>query len=189
MSESKNAKYYPLPSLSPYVKRDRYSEPKEDNKFFERKIREYIDVERAYSVVDLGCANGELLYLLKQKFPHWKLTGYDLTPEFIETGRNFPGLSGVELIVADLFDINRTFDIVVCDSVLQIFPEIQKPLEKLLSICNEGGYIFVIGLFNKYDNYPISERLAQRGLYIPSGLALTNQQIVSVADAINTILK
>ena len=151
MSESKNAKYYPLPSLSPYVKRDRYSEPKEDNKFFERKIREYIDVERAYSVVDLGCANGELLYLLKQKFPHWKLTGYDLTPEFIETGRNFPGLSGVELIVADLFDINRTFDIVVCDSVLQIFPEIQKPLEKLLSICNEGGYIFVIGLFNKYD--------------------------------------
>ena len=46
-----------------------------------------------------------------------------------------------------------------------------------------------MGLFNKYDNYPISERLAQRGLYIPSGLALTNQQIVSVADAINTILK
>lgn len=151
MSEFRNAEYHPLPSLSPYVRQDRYSTPKEDHKYFARMLREKIDVKSPLSVVDVGCGNGELLYLLKQEFPHWKLTGYDFTPEFIKTGRNFPGLSGVELIVADIFNIDRTFDIVLCDSVVQIFPEIQKPLEKLLSICNEDGYIFVTGLFNKFD--------------------------------------
>ncbi len=151
MSKSKNAEYHPLPSLSPYVRQDRYSTPKEDHKYFARMLREKIDVKSPVSVIDVGCGNGELLYLLKQEFPHWKLTGYDFTPDFIETGKNFPGLSGVELIVADMFDIDRTFDIVLCDSVVQIFPEIQKPLEKLLSICNDGGHIFVTGRFNKFD--------------------------------------
>lgn len=151
MSEFRNAKYHPLPALSPYIKKDRYSAPKEDHKFFERILREKIDVNVPLNVADVGCGNGELLYLLNQKFPHWSLTGYDFTPEFIETGKNFPGLSGVELIVADMFDINRTFDVVLSDSVIQIFPEIQKPLEKLLNICNDGGYIFVTGRFNKFD--------------------------------------
>lgn len=151
MSESRNAKYHPLPALSPYVRQDRYTAPKEDHKFFERKLREKIDVSAPLDVVDVGCGNGELLYLLKQKFPHWRLTGYDFTPEFIETGKNFPGLSGVELIVADMFDINRTFDIVLSDGVIQIFPEVQKPLEKMISICNDGGHLFVTGRFNKFD--------------------------------------
>ena len=151
MSKSQNARYHPLPSLSPYIKQDRYAVPKEDHKFFERLLREKIDINAPLSVVDVGCGNGELLYLLKQRFPHWSLTGYDFTPEFIETGRNFPGLSGVELIVADMFDIDRTFDLVLCDSVIQIFPEIQKPLEKLLNICHGGGHIFVTGRFNKFD--------------------------------------
>jgi len=44
-----------------------------------------------------------------------------------------------------------------------------------------------MGLF-KNETCPVSERLAHRGFYIPSGLALTEQQIVSVADAVNSIL-
>jgi ubiquinone/menaquinone biosynthesis C-methylase UbiE len=140
-----------LPALSPYIRQDRYAAPKEDHKFFERKLREKIDVNAPLNVVDVGCGNGELLYLLKQKFPHWNLTGYDFTPEFIETGKNFPGLSGVELIAVDMFDIKRTFDVVLSDGVIQIFPEVQKPLEKMISICNDRGHVFVNGRFNKFD--------------------------------------
>ena len=42
--------------------------------------------------------------------------------------------------------------------------------------------------FFKNEHCPVSERIARRGFYIPSGLALTEQQIVTVAKAVKTIL-
>jgi perosamine synthetase len=38
------------------------------------------------------------------------------------------------------------------------------------------------------ERHPVSERLARRGLYLPSGLALTENQIEQVADAVVSIL-
>jgi len=43
------------------------------------------------------------------------------------------------------------------------------------------------GLF-KEEEYPVTERLARRGLYLPSGLALTDQQIKTVAEAMHEVL-
>jgi perosamine synthetase len=45
-----------------------------------------------------------------------------------------------------------------------------------------------VGLFQN-EHYPVAERLARRGFYIPSGLALTDDQIMQVADAVKQILK
>jgi perosamine synthetase len=44
------------------------------------------------------------------------------------------------------------------------------------------------GLFSA-EHYPVSERLARRGLYLPSGLGLKEDQINSVCDAIHSIVK
>lgn len=43
------------------------------------------------------------------------------------------------------------------------------------------------GLF-KGERYPVSERLARRGLYVPSGLRLTQAQIDRVCAAVRTVL-
>lgn len=45
-----------------------------------------------------------------------------------------------------------------------------------------------MGLFLE-ESHPISERLARRGFYIPSGLALTEEQIKRVADSLKEIMK
>lgn len=45
-----------------------------------------------------------------------------------------------------------------------------------------------MGLF-KEESYPVAERLACRGLYIPSGLTLTDEQIDQVSHAVRGILK
>ncbi len=37
------------------------------------------------------------------------------------------------------------------------------------------------------ESYPVAERIARRGLYVPSGLALTLEQIERVSDAINRV--
>jgi perosamine synthetase len=39
------------------------------------------------------------------------------------------------------------------------------------------------------ERYPVAERLARRGLYLPSGLAITDEQIDSVADALRDALR
>jgi perosamine synthetase len=44
------------------------------------------------------------------------------------------------------------------------------------------------GLFLK-ARYPVAEQLARRGLYLPSGLALTEKQITEVCDAVHEVLR
>jgi perosamine synthetase len=43
------------------------------------------------------------------------------------------------------------------------------------------------GLFVE-ESYPIAERLARRGLYLPSGLALTEEQLMVVCEAVREVL-
>jgi perosamine synthetase len=44
-----------------------------------------------------------------------------------------------------------------------------------------------MGLFNG-ERYPVAERLARRGLYLPSGLALTDEQIDAVCKVLKRVL-
>ena len=44
-----------------------------------------------------------------------------------------------------------------------------------------------MGLFAD-ESYPVAERIARRGFYIPSGIALTEEQISSAATALRSIL-
>ena len=45
-----------------------------------------------------------------------------------------------------------------------------------------------MGLFAG-ETYPMAERLARRGFYLPSGLALTDEQIETVAAAVREIMR
>ena len=38
------------------------------------------------------------------------------------------------------------------------------------------------------ERYPVSERLARQGLYLPSGLALTEEQLAQVCEAVHEVL-
>jgi perosamine synthetase len=43
------------------------------------------------------------------------------------------------------------------------------------------------GLFLN-ESYPVTERIARQGLYLPSGLALTEEQLADVCDAVREVL-
>lgn len=45
-----------------------------------------------------------------------------------------------------------------------------------------------MGLFSQ-ESYPVAEQLARRGFYIPSGMALTDEQMEKVAEALHKIIK
>jgi perosamine synthetase len=44
-----------------------------------------------------------------------------------------------------------------------------------------------MGLFRN-EKYPVAERIARQGLYLPSGLTLTEAQLDQVVDAVRAVL-
>jgi SAM-dependent methyltransferase len=143
--------YQAHPETTQYVSSDRFTKPKEDFKKICSILDDFLDSEAAYKIADIGCGNGELLYLLHRKFPRCELYGFDHTKEFIETAKNFPGLEGVVFSQTDLFEVSGKFDVVMATCFLSFFPDIQKPLSKLLALCRDGGYVLATGLFNQDD--------------------------------------
>ena len=45
-----------------------------------------------------------------------------------------------------------------------------------------------MGLFQD-GKYPVAERIARQGLYLPSGLTITYEQIEQVSNAVRKVLK
>jgi perosamine synthetase len=107
------------------------------------------------------------------------------------------GVEGIQLPVSstDFADnINWVFGIVLADSV----PFDAEVAMKRLAEQGIGTRPFFwpmheqpvyrrAGLFAG-EGYPNAERIARRGFYLPSGLALTDDQMVRVADAVRRIL-
>ena len=134
-----------------YTSSERYENPKEDFKTIAAELSKLYSESDEVSLVDVGTANGELLYYLNKCFPDWALRGYDRTPAFVETARAFEGLKGIPIEVADLFELKGQYDVVTACCLLSLFQEFEAPLESLLSLCRPGGHVLATGLFNPYD--------------------------------------
>jgi len=112
-----------------------------------------IDFSNANSLLDIGCAKGELIYLLKEKYPNIKYTGLEYSQELIDIALKEPFLKGVKFIKGDAqsFDLQKEFDIVVMSGVLSIFDEIDKVLKIMTKHIKNGGYGYIFGGFNIED--------------------------------------
>jgi len=146
-----NDKNNEILSLSPYTSTKRYEKPKQVFIFALQEIERFFRSKKTLTLVDIGCANGEYLYYVKKNHPQWQLFGYDFMPEFIQTAKQYPGLQGVYLETMNFFNLKKKFDIVCCFGTFPIFPDIKKPLKKLLNLCKNDGLLVVDGLFNKFD--------------------------------------
>ena len=107
------------------------------------------------------------------------------------------GAAGIQLPVAKTnyaTNINWVYGIVLDDSV----PFDADEAMKQLAAKNVGTRPFFwpmheqpvyrsMGMFDG-ESYPNAERIARRGFYVPSGLALTDDQIVRVSDAVKELL-
>ena len=144
MTTSRRSGYKSFPELEPYTSKDRYGEPKEDFKTIGRELGKLVDPHRVYEVADLGCGNGALLSYLRQQHPPWKLSGYDFTGEYIETAQSFVGLKGVKFFQEDFLRLKGRFDLVLSTCLLSIFKDIQKPLKKMLSLCRNLNFRFLV---------------------------------------------
>lgn len=91
------------------------------------------------SIIDVGCCEGLLYPLLKEKGIS-RYVGIDNSPEYIEKAREwFPD---IEFRLGDLRDVHDKFDIAVSFSTLHIFDD--KEFEKVIGHYSKICKIFIV---------------------------------------------
>jgi len=133
-----------------YLNEDRYEKPKELFKFIADILGD--DEKMKGTLLDVGCATGELVYYLKNKrFGDLSYTGIDVSQKMIEQAQeNIPGARFlVQSILDGQFFQEEKFDYVVCSGVLSIFDDLEPPFLNLLSCTKPGGKIIIHTNFNE----------------------------------------
>jgi SAM-dependent methyltransferase len=107
----------------------------------------------AGSVLDIGCAKGEFIFHLRERFPSCRFTGLEYSTRLLELARNEPRLQGVEFVEGDAasFDLGRRFDVAVMAGVLSTFDDYEPPLARMVDHLKPGGYGYVFGGFTSAD--------------------------------------
>ena len=132
-----------------YLAEDRRQAPKEYFKFLLKVAAQ--ELERAPRVLDIGCASGDFLYYLRSMYPAAKLTGMDVTSEFLDKARF--AVPGADFLVGDVFAgtglPREPFDLVFMSGVNYLFADHKPWLRNLRSLAARRAYVF--GVFNPED--------------------------------------
>ena len=67
-----------------HLAEDRKDTPKESFKFLAECAKGFLQSREQPRIIDVGCATGDLLYFLANRYPQAQLTGMDVMPELIE---------------------------------------------------------------------------------------------------------
>lgn len=105
------------------------------------------------SLLDIGCAKGELIYILRETYPDISYHGLEYSQELINMARAQDFFKDVDFTQGDAqdFELNKSFDVTVMSGVLSIFDDIEKPLNMMIKHTNPGGYGFIFGGFTRED--------------------------------------
>ena len=96
---------------------------------------------KSADIIDIGCAMGHLLYLLK-KDGYANLFGIDPSPKCREIGRRKFGLI---IKTADIFSFRtaQKYDFIILCNVLEHLRDVGKSINKITSLLRRGGYVFI----------------------------------------------
>ena len=135
-----------------YLKENRYKKTKDSFKLLIKLLKKKIKKNKTYSLIDIGCANGELIYQLEKNFKNLEITGLDIRQDLIHKAKN--NLSArVKLIKRDIFSKQKLgkFDFIIASGVICITDNPKIFCDNLLRSINKNGSIFLFSHFNKHN--------------------------------------
>ncbi|MBT6047846.1 MAG: class I SAM-dependent methyltransferase [Candidatus Scalindua sp.] len=135
---------------SVYLAEDRLEKPKDTQQFIVSLFERSFKTRLPESVLDIGCAAGEFLYLLKKRFPKCDCYGIDTVESLIKKAKE--NVANVSFKTHSIFDTpyyhGKTFDAVFCLGVVSIFDDIERVLKCILSSTKKGSLVYISGIFN-----------------------------------------
>lgn len=135
-----------------YLAENRYREPKELFKRIADLVENTGVVRPGCRITDVGCAAGEFIYYLRERFPETSLLGVDLLPELLAKARGV--LPEVSFQAGSVLDEDvlpaESSDVTLLVGVHSIFDDFRMPFSNLLRWTRPGGVVVVAGLFNPH---------------------------------------
>lgn len=134
-----------------YLSEARYEKPKQVFRMLGDQL-ERAGLREGSSLLDVGCATGELVYYLRSRFSGVRFSGVDNQPELLARAAAEPLLSDIRFIEADALTYRgEKHDVSVCFGMLGIFDDFEPLFESLIANTHAGGRIYVHGLMNDDD--------------------------------------
>lgn len=104
-------------------------------------IKDYLDLDKNGRLLDIGCANGELLRYFFTLAPHWKMVGFEIDDKRRD---DVLSINGVEAFCSGSLDnINNRFDLITLIHVLEHLPNPKEWLKNINKLLNPGGHILI----------------------------------------------
>jgi 2-polyprenyl-3-methyl-5-hydroxy-6-metoxy-1,4-benzoquinol methylase len=134
-----------------YLKKKRYFKPKDNFKKLIQLLKSDKPKKNA-KLIDIGCANGELLFNIQKVFKNFELCGVDVDDTLLNKAKE---ICPKEIIFKKK-DITKEinlgkFDYVICCGVLSIFRNGKKVLANLKKLLKPNGKIFIFDSLNNYS--------------------------------------
>lgn len=135
-----------------YLGESRYEKPKQVFQLLAELMEQSGLATPEAKFLDVGCATGEMIYYLQQRFPKTLFTGVDNQLQLLEQAKSKEGLQQFAFVEADALSYRgEPQDFVTCFGMLGIFDQFEPLLESLLANTRKGGRIYIHGLFNDVD--------------------------------------
>lgn len=173
-----------------YVKEDRSKTPKEYFKFLANLTESWFQKHREgtspESLMDIGCASGDFLYYLHERFPNAALAGIDVMPELIKAAKNkVMAQLSIGDINATSFESPCQFDVVYLPGVHSIFDSCDQWTKNFVSMIRPKGLGIVFGLFNPlpYDVLVKVKESGSEGAYEPGWNCFSRETVAAAFKA------
>lgn len=127
-----------------YIKR--YGHPERQDEQHRLRMRKAAELVEGDTVLDVGCGIGHLYPYVRAKVKEY--VGIDNSEAMLEAARAF--YPDIEFTYGDIYDLDgfKTFDSVVCQSVLIHLPEIRTPIEEMWEH-TDRAFIFSIPILRE----------------------------------------
>ena len=181
-----------------YLDEDRYENPKEVFKFVKGLIDATGLPQRGpLSVLDVGCATGELIYYLKTQYPQFAFLGLDHDQLLLDKAQAMGFLNDESWVKGDAeaFNLDRKFDIITCMGVLGLFEDVRICLRNLIKHAQPGGTILIQAPINddpfdvriQYrENYPENTAWTVNGWNINARQSIAHFLNTEAADEVSS---
>ena len=138
-----------------YLKSNTYDKPKqvhlELSKIINKKLK---NTKSKYKhVIDIGCANGELIYLLNKIYNKCNYTGYDVLKPLIQKAKKkMKNIENIKFKYGSVLNKNlikkSSGTAIILSGVLSMFDNFEKVISNLIYWTKNKGEVVIYGVFN-----------------------------------------
>lgn len=122
---------------------DAFKNPRKNIKYSVQRAWWYAKRMNVSSILDVGCGNGRLLHGMQYIVPSAYLFGIDFSDVGIERMKKEYGIPGSTMDVYELYKLNRTFDMVIVNDVLEHVKDEERFLKGCVDVLSDDGFLYL----------------------------------------------